>query len=312
MRATDRTFGAVTVLTGEKTGKYPDGNSVLVRGRDAALLIDPSLSVAARAAELGRVDLVVQSHVHEDHVAGLFRFPGATVHAHRNDLLGLLGIEGLMAIYGYAGLDAAALQEWVVVNFHYAPRPDAQPYDDGARFDLGGAAVRAIHLPGHTRGHCVLLTEPDGVLFLGDIELSGFGPYYGDAWSNLEDFERSLVRVRELPARVWVSFHHAGIMTERGEFLAKLERFAGRIAERERALLEFLAAPRSLDELVAHRFLYPPHAQMAFIDAAERRTITQHLERLSAQGRVEECDPGRWVHTDFQPQRHKDTKKTEE
>ena len=75
MRETDRTFGAVTVLIGTKNGKYPDGNSVLVRGRDAQLLIDPSLSVAARAAELGAVDLVVQSHVHEDHVAGLFRFP---------------------------------------------------------------------------------------------------------------------------------------------------------------------------------------------------------------------------------------------
>ncbi len=294
MRETDRTFGAVTVLVGEKTGKYPDGNSVLVRGRDATLLIDPSLSVAARAPELAQVDLVVQSHVHEDHVAGLFRFPDAAVHAHRHDVLGLHGIDGLMTIYGYDGLNRAALREWVESIFHYAPRPDAQPYDDGAVFDLGGAAVRALHLPGHTRGHCALLAEPAGVLFLGDIDLTGFGPYYGDAWSCLEDFERSLVRVRELPARVWVSFHHAGVITERAEFLAKLDRFAGRLAERERALLEFLAAPRSLVELVAHRFLYPPHAQMSFIDAAERRTITQHLERFVAQGRVERCDELRW------------------
>jgi len=294
MRETDRSFGAVTVLIGTKNGKYPDGNSLLVRGRDAQLLIDPSLSVADRAAELGSVDLVVQSHVHEDHVAGLFRFPDAAVHAHRHDVLGLHGLDGLRTIYGYDGLDAAALQEWVVGHFNYAPRPDAQPYDDGARFDLGGAAVQAMHLPGHTRGHCALLAEPDGVLFLGDIDLSGFGPYYGDAWSNLEDFERSLARVRELPARAWVSFHHVGAITERDEFLAKLDRFAGRIAERERALLEFLAAPRTLDELVAHRFLYPPHAQMSFIDAAERRTIVQHLDRLAAQGRVEQCEQQTW------------------
>jgi len=295
MRETDRTFGAVTVLTGTKNGKYPDGNSVLVRGRDRRLLIDPSLSVAARAGEIGAVDLVVQSHVHEDHVAGLFRFPGAAVHAHRADVVGLRGLDGLMAIYGYDGVDPAPLEEWVVGQFHYAPRPDAHPYDDGARFDLGGAAVRAIHLPGHTRGHCALFAEPDDVLFLGDIDLSGFGPYYGDAWSCLEDFERSLVRVRDVPARVWVSFHHVGVITERSEFLAKLDRFAGRIGEREHALLEFLAVPRTLAELVQHRFLYPPHAQMAFIDAAERRTITQHLDRLAAQRRVEQCDPATWV-----------------
>lgn len=295
MRDTDRTFGAVTVLIGEKTGKYPDGNSVLVRGRDGQLLIDASLSVARRGPELGTIDLVVQSHVHEDHVAGLFRFPQATVRAHRDDLLGLRSIDGLMTIYGYDGLDAAPLKDWVVTNFNYAPRPDAQPYEDGAVFDLGGATVRAIHLPGHTRGHCALLTEPDGVLFLGDIDLSGFGPYYGDAWSNLQDFEHSLARVRALPARIWVSFHHAGVITERDVFLAKLDRFAGRIAEREHALLDYLTTPRSLDELVAHRFLYPPHAQMSFIDAAERRTIRQHLARLTAQGRVDQCDDERWI-----------------
>jgi len=294
MRETDRTFGAVTVLVGEKTGKYPDGNSVLVRGRDAALLIDPSLSVAARAAELGGVDLVVQSHVHEDHVAGLFRFPAAAVHAHRHDVAGLHGLDGLLAIYGYDGSAAAGLAAWVVDTFNYRPRPDAQPYDDGARFELGGASVRAIHLPGHTRGHCALLAEPAGVLFLGDIELSSFGPYYGDAWSCLEDFERSLARVRELPARVWVSFHHAGVITERDEFLARLDRFAGRIGERERALLEFLAEPRSLDALIAHRFLYPSHAQLSYIDAAERRTITQHLDRLAAQGRVRQEADDLW------------------
>ena len=294
MRDTDRSFGAVTVLVGEKTGKYPDGNSVLVRGRDATLLIDPSLSVAARASELGRVDLVVQSHVHEDHVAGLFRFPGAAVYAHRADVLGLRDLGGLMAIYGYPA-DQRDMRAWVEANFHYVARPDARPYEDGAVFDVGGARVRAIHLPGHTRGHCVLLVEPENVLFLGDIDLTGFGPYYGDAWSDLADFERSIARVRELPAAVWVSFHHAGVITERAEFNARLERFAGRIAERERALLDYLAVPRSLAELVAHRFLYPPHAQMAFIDAAERRTITQHLERLAGQRMVARGDDGRWA-----------------
>ena len=295
MRDTDRSFGAVTVLVGEKTGKYPDGNSVLVRGRDATLLIDPSLSVASRAEELGPVDLVVQSHVHEDHVAGLWRFPAAAVHAHRLDVLGLHGLDGLLTIYGYDATISAGLRDWVTSNFHYRARPDAQPYDDGAVFDLGGATVRAIHLPGHTRGHCVLLAEPAGVLFLGDIDLTGFGPYYGDAWSCLEDFERSLARVRDLPARVWVSFHHAGVVTARSEFLAKLERFAGRITERERALLEYLGTARTLEEMIAHRFLYPPHAQLSFIDAAERRTIRQHLDRFVAQGRVERCDDTRWV-----------------
>ena len=289
MAATDRQFGAVTVLIGDNNGKYPHGNSLWIRGREATVVIDPSLSVVARADELrGRADLVVQSHVHEDHVAGVHLFPNAKLYAHREDAAGLQSLGGLMDIYGYGNLDAA-MRRFVLEQFHYVARPDTHGFDDGEVFALGGTQLRAIHTPGHTRGHCVLLVEPEGVLFLGDIDLTGFGPYYGDAWSNLEDFERSLQRVRDIEARVWVSFHHAGVIDDRQTFLAKLDRFAARIAEREAALLEFLAEPRSSADMVRHRFLYRQHVNLPFIDAVERRTIEQHLDRLLAGGAVERC-----------------------
>lgn len=297
MQDTDRTFGRVTVLVGEKTGKYPDGNSLWIRGRDAVAIVDPSLSVARRGPELTPVDLVVHSHVHEDHVAGLWRFPGARALVPRGDLLGLQSLDGLLAMYGYGDLPdlRPRLAQWVVEQFHYQARPDAEPYDDGALLDLGGTTIRAIHLPGHTRGHSVLMVEPEGVLFLGDIDLTGFGPYYGDAWSDLSAFETSLARVRELPARVWVSFHHAGVIEDRTTFLAKLDRFTARIGEREDALLAYLDEPRTLTQLVAHRFLYPPHASWPFVEPAEARTILQHLARLVAADLVEQCDATTWV-----------------
>lgn len=293
---TDRTFGPVTVLLGDKNGKYPQGNSVLVRGRDARLLMDPSLAVAARAAELqGAADVVVQSHVHEDHVAGLHLFPRAEVYAHRADVLGLRSLDGLMEIYGYGEPMTSTMRSYVVETFHYVDRPDAREFEDGAVFELGGCRVRAFHLPGHTRGHCALLVEPEGVLFLGDIDLTGFGPYYGDAWSDLEDFERSLDLLRHIEARVWVSFHHVGVVEDPELFGSKLSAFAAKIPAREQALLDFVREPRTLDEMVAHRFLYPAHAQAAFIDPVERRTITQHLRRLTGRGAVAEIAPGRFL-----------------
>jgi len=292
---TDRTFGAVTVLVGDKNGKYPHGNSVLVRGRDASLIIDPSLAVAARADELrDAADLVVLSHVHEDHVAGVFLFAKAAVHAHRADALGLRSLDGLMDIYGYGEPFTDGMRSYVVDTFHFRARPDTNDYEDGAIFELGGTRVRAFHLPGHTRGHCVLLIEPQGVLFLGDIDLTGFGPYYGDAWSDLDDFERSLERLREIDARVWVSFHHVGVVEDRDVFTAKLAAFAAKIPAREQAIVAYLSEPRTLDELVAHRFLYPAHAQAAFIDAVERRTIRQHLDRLIERGAIVEVERGRF------------------
>jgi len=286
----DRHFDNVTVLLGDKNGKYPQGNSLLIRGSDTVVMVDPSMAVVSRAAELaGRADMVLLSHVHEDHVAGVHLYPKAQVHAHRLDADGIRSIEGIMDIYGYQGIDDA-VRSFLVDQFHYSARPDALDFDDGGTFDLGGVRIHVIHTPGHTRGHCVFLIEPGGILFLGDIELSSFGPYYGDAWSDLEDFERSIAKVRAIEARVWVSFHHVGVIEDRAQFIERLDRFADRIGEREQAMLDFLSQPRTLEEMVAHRFLYPAHATFPFIDAVEQRTIEQHLDRLTLQGRVVRSD----------------------
>ena len=286
----------VVVLGGERGGKYPDGSSLLVVGSEEALIVDPSLSVAA-ATEPPRVDRVVNSHCHEDHVAGNHRFPDVPWHFHALDLPGIRSLDGMMAIYGFDAATDAAFRRVVVDDFHWTARPDAVAYGDDEVFDLGGVRVRAIHAPGHTRGHCVLAIEPDGVLYLGDIDLSSFGPYYGDAWSSLDDFTRTLARVREIDARWYATFHHVGIIEGRTAFLARLDRFAAVIDDRERRLLAFLDVPRTLDEIAIHRFVYRPGDPVAYADAVERRSMSQHLARLARQGRVREAEPARWLAT---------------
>ena len=155
-------------------------------------------------------------------------------------------------------------------------------------FDLGGGvSVRVIHTPGHTRGHCAFMIEPDGVLFLGDVDLTGFGPYYGDAWADLEAFERSLEQVRGIEAAHYVTGHHIGLLDDRDAFLARLDRYVDRIADREGRLREYLREPRTMDDIVAHRFVYRPHDEGAGIPKAERRSMELHLDRLQRAGRVE-------------------------
>jgi glyoxylase-like metal-dependent hydrolase (beta-lactamase superfamily II) len=169
-------------------------------------------------------------------------------------------------------------------------------YRDGDVFDLGGGVrVRAIHAPGHTRGHSLLHVEPDDVLYLGDIDLSSFGPYYGDAWSSLEDFERTLAMVRAMPARWYATFHHVGVLDGRAAFLERLDRFAAVIGAREERLLAFLAEPRTLDEIAAHRFVYRPGDPVSFAEPVERRSMGQHVVRLVAAGQVAEVEPGRFL-----------------
>jgi len=288
-------YGAATVLYGDRRGRYPEGNSVWVEGREESAMLDPSLGLLPRRDALPPVDRVIGSHCHEDHLAGLHLFPDVPLHLHEADLPGIQDLDRMMAIYGYGGEIEAAFRVALVEQFHYTPRPDALGYRDGDVFDLGGTTITVVHAPGHTRGHSCLLIEGGGdpVLFLADIDLSSFGPYYGDAWSDLEDFERSLARVRDVEARWYATFHHIGVV-DRAVFLERLERFAARIADREQRLLEYLEEPRSLDEIAEHRFVYRPADPVPFASAVERRSMGLHLERLERKGAVTRPDPDRW------------------
>jgi glyoxylase-like metal-dependent hydrolase (beta-lactamase superfamily II) len=290
------TFGPVTVYFGDRNGKYPDGNQVVVRGADTLAVFDTPVVSNRIGAAFDDADLAILGHVHEDHMAGLHRIPGAAVHVHEADVEAARSWEGLAAHYGYEGPVLEGLHAKIVKAFHYAPRPDAIAYQDGASWSLGGGVtVRAVHLPGHTSGHCALVVEPAGVVFIGDIDLTGFGPYYGDATSDLRSFRRSLQRVATIPAKVWVTSHHRGVYTDRGEFERALAAFSAKVDEREATLLGRLAErPRTLDELVRERLTYPPGFVELWVDGAERRTILQHLEELESAGRVRLDAAGHW------------------
>jgi glyoxylase-like metal-dependent hydrolase (beta-lactamase superfamily II) len=289
----DRPLGPhVTLLGSPGGGKYPEGRSLLVAGREETVVIDPSLALVGRPGGAPAADRVLNSHCHEDHVAGNHLYPEAAWHLPQADLPGIVSLEGLMAIYGFEGAMRTEWSRVVVERFHFVPRADASAFADGDVFDLGGLRVRAVHAPGHTRGHCVFHIEPDDVLYLGDIDLSSFGPYYGDAWSSLEEFEQTLATVRTFDARWYATFHHVGVLAGRTAFVERLDRFAAVIARREAALLDFLECPRSLDDVVAHRFVYRPGDAVPYADAVERRSMSQHLARLVTAGRVEETAPG--------------------
>lgn len=274
----------VDVLMGVEAGKYPDGNSVLVRGRDGSLLIDPSLS--ARGAGL-EVDRVVLTHTHEDHAAGVSGVRFGELSVHEADLAALRSVEGLMALYGIPPDARPSMTALVTERFHFEGWPDATGLRSGQVIDLGDVTVTTVHAPGHTGGHSVFLIEPDGVLVTGDIDLTGFGPYYGDAASDLADFERTLATVREIAVAHYVTFHHKGVITGHDAFAAAIDDYGQAIVRRERDLLALLAEPADLESLVATGIVYRPGTRPpVFGESVERRSIGLHLDRLVADGAV--------------------------
>ncbi|RJG02676.1 MBL fold metallo-hydrolase [Noviherbaspirillum sedimenti] len=92
-------------MTGEKAGKYPAGNRVIVIGADLRGEFDIPLVANRIGPAIDQVDLVVLSHVHENHVAGLHRLLQAHVQVHEADWAALQSWEGLARYFGYADND---------------------------------------------------------------------------------------------------------------------------------------------------------------------------------------------------------------
>tara|TARA_A100000164_G_scaffold370792_1_gene397485 strand:- start:3312 stop:4226 length:915 start_codon:yes stop_codon:yes gene_type:complete len=286
-------LGPVTVLTGLDKGKYPHGNSLIVTGDDEVVLIDPSLTVAERGVPV-EVNKIFLSHVHEDHIPGMQQLPELPVFCHEEDAVGLSSLDGLMSMYGLPDLVEKNFRREVVNDFHYSPRTNVSTFTDGSSFDLGGVQIQVIHTPGHTKGHSAFLIPEARTAYLGDIELSGFGPYYFDACSSLDSFEWSLDRCSDLEADHFVTFHHKWVISGRDRFLAMLNEFANVITKRELALLRFLKEPRSISDCVAHRFVYRPSVDMQFVDHVETSCAKLHIARMVKDGRVTEVTNGKY------------------
>lgn len=127
-------------------------------------------AIAAVEAGGGRLDAILLTHHHGDHVAGVAelkaRFPAARV----------VG----------AGLDA-----------HRLPPLD-EVVKEGDAVALGAARAEVLHLPGHTTGHIAFHFAADHVLLCGDVVFAlGCGrPLEGNG---MEAMWHSLRRVARLP-----------------------------------------------------------------------------------------------------------------
>ena len=281
-----KSFGRVKVILGEKNGKYPYGNSILVED-DVTALIDPSLMIRDLQGQVTarKVDLLFNSHYHEDHGVENSLFLDAPLHLHTLDAPALRSLDTLFDCYG---MDAAATEAWkpvVVEKYFYQPREYIVELRGGEVFDFGHTRMRVLHTPGHTGGHCCFFFENEGVLFVADWDLTWFGPVYADLTSDLDATIASLNQIRALGAKTLVSFHEAGICDEHQE--AVVTDYLAVVYEREKLLLDFLAVPRTLDEIIKRRIVYRKDYDIMWIDAVEKNSMLLHLRKLMQEGRVE-------------------------
>ena len=148
--------------------------------------------LAGGCAELGRteaeVSAVVLTHAHSDHVGVAemlrteLRVP-VWVHEGDRDLAttgkAMGKNEGSMLPYLRYGAAWKLLLE-LGRNGAMKPKPikEVRTFSDGEQLDVPGG-LRVVHTPGHTKGHCVLVSETAGVCFVGDA-ICSYNPLTGE------------------------------------------------------------------------------------------------------------------------------------
>jgi glyoxylase-like metal-dependent hydrolase (beta-lactamase superfamily II) len=282
----EKCFGPIRFLPGQNNGKYPHCHSIYIEG--AGVLIDPASDrerLILLKQETG-VTAVWLSHWHEDHITHLDLFEDLPLWVGQLDAPMLSDIELFLDGYGIQIEDHRKFwREIMVDQFHYRPRIPQEYLRDGQKIRLDTVTVEVLHTPGHTPGHLAFFFIEPEVLFLGDYDLTWFGPWYGDRESSIEETIRSVECLKKIPAKIWLTGHETGVFEkDPGELWDK---YLGVIDERTLKLLKHLEKPRTMSEIVEAWIVYgrkrEPEAFFAF---AEEALMKKHLEMLMDQSKV--------------------------
>ncbi|HJQ32074.1 MAG TPA: MBL fold metallo-hydrolase [Pyrinomonadaceae bacterium] len=210
---------------------------------------------------------VVLTHHHPDHVGGVEslreQFGGFPVAAHR--------------------VTAEVLEGRVRVD---------RFIEDGDVISLEGdpsITLRAMHTPGHTRGHLSFYDERAGALLTGD-NIVGVGSVLIDPEEgSVRDYLASLERYRQLPRLVALFGGHGPAV---GSPRAKVDEYVAHRLKREREILAAVRAGAATPEEVVAQAYTDVHPKMHALAA---RAVVAHLLKLEEDGLVRRVEGGRFA-----------------
>jgi glyoxylase-like metal-dependent hydrolase (beta-lactamase superfamily II)/8-oxo-dGTP pyrophosphatase MutT (NUDIX family) len=206
---------------------------------------------------------IVLTHVHPDHVAG--------VNALNDHLEAKFGTR--VPIAAHRQTAESLKNQFLVDRF----------IEDDEVLNLRGDTsikLRALHTPGHARGHLCFHDEENGVLISGD-NVVGFGSVLIDpADGNMAEYLDSLQRMRALPnVTVLLPGHGPAVANP----YDKLDEYIAHRLEREANILNAVREGASTPAEIVAR-VYTDVSPKAH--AMAERAVLAHLEKLVADGLV--------------------------
>jgi glyoxylase-like metal-dependent hydrolase (beta-lactamase superfamily II) len=164
---------------------------------DVSVIIDPACreDLMRSLGANGGADIILNTHYHEDHRKFNFCFERARLYVHELDAPGYGPVDDFMSDFSVANPAAAALKnfwrDFLLENCKYRPYRVEKTFSDGFELNLGHTVVQAIHTPGHSAGHCCFHFPREEVVYLGDIDLTSFGPWYASRCARIRRPTRS-------------------------------------------------------------------------------------------------------------------------
>lgn len=268
-----------------------DVRAVLETGLDETALqgVDPK-----------KIDIVINSHHHVDHIRGNGLFSNAQIMIHELETEIIKDEEKARISNSIdlwdelmPGLDyKTANQEINLALTPGCPTPydssrTVLPLKDGQVLDFGTVKAEVLHTPGHSAGHCCFFFPEEELLFSSDICLTKVGPWYGEHLSDPGQMMRSIDRIIALkPSRV-VSSHIHEIVDDP---IPCLYEFKQRIEKREERIYRYIVhSPSDIHSLADAKLIYRAHPSN-YVVFWEKLMLLKHLERLEEQGRVKLSD----------------------
>ncbi len=267
-------------VRGKQRGRFPYSNSLVIKGR---VLLDLGLGLDIVRKLADRVEFAALTHIHPDHCGGAWIF-----NEWGKRVLSPEGYETSVDALARRFVDASLREDWKRFAMNVVGLRDfeVEPYSDGDTI-LRNPEITAMRLPGHTEDHHIFIID-GRIVFGSDIDLTSFGPWYGNPESDIKKFMRSIEKVMELDAEIFVSGHEDPVFG-RDEIVERLQIYLEIFEKRNELLLGLLDKPKTLEELVEISPFYRKKPYIKnILDFFEGQMIRKHLNLLIERGKVTE------------------------
>ncbi len=279
-------------IEGEEKGRFPFSHSILIED-GINVLIDAGCGLSRLGAiqEHLRLDMVIYSHAHTDHCSGCWTFPRETVWGPAE----WSSATGDLHQMARRFIPPAFQEDWIAFIRDEVGFKEFRPgriFRRNQTFDFGKIKMETVYTPGHCQDHYCFYFPDQKLMLTTDIDLTPFGPWYGNPESDIDDFIASIEKLKGYDIETAVSSHR-GVITDGLDAL--FDQFLEAFGARDRKILDFLRSPRSIDDFVAAALIYGRYPyRESVLKCWERQMIAKHLKRLERQGLVAETE-GRYA-----------------